>query len=34
VDERLIARGLEGPSRSTVQPVARAALLRLRSAEN
>lgn len=34
VDERLIARGLEGLGRSTVQPVVRAVLLRLRSAEN
>lgn len=34
VDERLMARGLDGPSRSTVQPIARATLLLLRSAEN
>jgi hypothetical protein len=34
VDARLIERGLEGPSRSTVQPVVRAVLQRLRSAGN
>lgn len=34
IEERLAARGLDTLSRSTVQPVVRAALLRLRSAEN
>ena len=34
IEERLAARDLEGPSRSTVQPAVRAALLRLRSAGN
>jgi hypothetical protein len=34
IDVRLNERGLEGPSRSTVQPVVRAVLRRLRSAEN
>jgi hypothetical protein len=34
IEERLGARDLEGPSRSTVQPAVRAALLRLRSAGN
>jgi hypothetical protein len=33
IDSRLIERGKEGPSRSTVQPVVRAVLQRLRSAE-
>ncbi|WDR06675.1 hypothetical protein PSQ90_04210 [Devosia rhodophyticola] len=34
IEERLAARGLDTLSRSTVQPVVRAALLRLRSAGN
>ena len=34
IEERLEARDLESPSRSTVQPAVRAALLRLRSAGN
>lgn len=34
IDARLVKRGLEGPARSTVQPVVRAILLRLRQAEN
>jgi hypothetical protein len=34
IEERLLARGLDGPSRSTVQTAVRAALLRLRAADN
>lgn len=34
IDSRLIERGVEGPSRSTVQPVVRAVLQRLRPAGN